>query len=376
METEPSYTKEENISTAHNEANFINAAIDDKVITTEQANEIIFEQLLPDILSTKMFVELPQERLDEVNKTQGEALRDLLNEKGVNNQTVLERLEKNNVSLAIAMQEGFDKDPLMVESFKKLNESGIKPTLWLVLDDTLGYWTNKANVEESMSKLELMLKWARGNDIEIEKVGLDYEPPIELLRGLMNLNIPKSIKETYKYITKAIENHKELGNLQWLIDSKLEEIMNRYDIGIETYAAMEPLRSLSNLLTFKPNPKSKTVTMAYTSVHKKGTEKSELSNSKVKEGITNTLSRIDEDEIPALGIIGSNPMKTPGKDLRENKDGEKEPEKHLTLEELTYNFNQILVREKPFRTHNVFALDSAETLNMVLKAREDGIKER
>jgi hypothetical protein len=139
---------------------------------------------------------------------------------------------------------------------------------------------------------------------------------------------------------------------------------------------MEPLRSLSNLLTFKPNPESKTVTMAYTSVHKRDVEKSELENPKVKKGITNTLNRIDEAEIPALGIIGSNPKRTPGKDLRENKDGEKEPEKHLTLEELTYNFNQILVREKPFRTHNVFALDSAETLNMVLKAREDGIKER
>lgn len=88
--------------------------------------------------------------------------------------------------------------------------------------------------------------------------------------------------------------------------------------------------------------------------------------------MSKTLKRINSNETPALGIVGSDPYNTPGKDLR------KKPEKHLTVEELTYNFNKIFGRDNwksPFRTHNVFALDSAKTLETILRAREDATNE-
>jgi hypothetical protein len=358
MESESTInTEKPNISTAWNEANIINSALDAAEISRDEASNIVYEQLMPRILHTKMFVELPRERLESMNKTQGEALRDLLNEKYNEEDTVLDILAKNNVSLAIAMQEGFDTDPLMLSTLKNLNAKGIKPTLWLVLDDTLGYWTNKTNVEESLEKLNKMVLWSKENRIDIEKIGLDYEPPIELLKGIMNLNIPQTIKETYKYISRTIKNRKKFGNLQNYIDENLQRIRQEHGIEIETYAAMEPLRSLSNWLSFRPNQESKIVSMAYTSA-------------------SNILERINEKEIPALGIVGSDPFNTPGKDLRENRKGKRKPEKHLTLDELTYNFNKILGRNNPFRTHYVFALDSAETLNMVLDARNKALLEK
>jgi hypothetical protein len=322
--------RETNINTAHNEANIINSAVDAKEISISDANDIIYEDLLPEILHTKMFVELPEERLNSMGKTQGEALRDLLYEKGADDKYVIDKLAENNVSLAIAMQKGFHQDTLMANSLKELNERGIKPTLWLVLDDTLGYWTNKANVEESLNKLEKMILWSKENNIEIDGVGLDYEPPIELLKGLMNLNIPETIKETYRYIQQGIKNHRRLGNLQEHIDNKLRTIIDRYNISIETYAAMEPLRSLSNWISFQPHKTSNTVSMAYTSVHKRNIYESELDNSRFKRNVSRTLSKIKDGEIPALGIVGSDPFNTPGKDLRESKSGEKQPEKHLT----------------------------------------------
>lgn len=257
-------TQYSNVETSWNESHLINDAINSKGISTEEASEIIYKELLPKIFHTKIFVELPEERLRDMDKTQGEALRDLLDKEYENGSTVLDTLSENNVSLAIAMQEGCDEDPLMVESLQRLNEKDINPTLWLVLDDKLGYWTNKANVEESVEKLERIIVWSKENSIKFDKIGLDYEPPIELLKGLINFNIPSTIKELYKYTEESIENRKKLGNLQKYIDSKLEMIMEKYNVGIETYAAMEPLRSLSNWLTLYPNNDFETVSMTYT----------------------------------------------------------------------------------------------------------------
>jgi hypothetical protein len=110
--------------------------------------------------------------------------------------------------------------------------------------------------------------------------------------------------------------------------------------------------------------------MAYTSALKKDPVANEINNPKIKERMRKTLSKIDKDEIPALGIVGSDPSNTPGRDLRGNK-----LEKHLSLEELTYNFREILGKENPFNTHAVFALDSAKNLKKMLKAREDAISE-
>jgi hypothetical protein len=397
MENESNYARrEENISRAYNQAEYIERySGENKALETDTWNEEVegrdgkpveitltrykdperdpnivpFEKLLGKILSTKMFIELPGERLDKGQK-QGQALKNILDQEYTEGKSVLDTLSEYGVSLAIAMQEGFDTDPLMAQSLKRLNEKGIKPTLWLVLDDTLGYWTNKANVKETIMKLERMIAWSQINGIEIDKVGLDYEPPIELLKSIMNFNIPNTIKETYKYIEKSIKNHKELGNLQNYIDEELERVIDEYDISIETYAAMEPLRSISNWLTLKPNKNSETVTMAYTSALKKDPVANEINNPKIKERMRKTLSKIDKDEIPALGIVGSDPSNTPGRDLRGNK-----LEKHLSLEELTYNFREILGKENPFNTHAVFALDSAKNLKKMLKAREDAISE-
>ena len=361
MSIEKEYT---NVETSWNEAHLINSALDDSDITVEQANKIIYEKLLPNILHTKLFIELPLERLEEMgNISQGQALLNILNEKDDNDMSVLDSLAENSVSLAIAMQEGFDKDEHMIEALKKLNEKGIKPTLWSVLTDDIGYWTNKANVIESVDKLVKMIKWARENGIEIDKIGLDYEPPIQILKALNRKDINGIINVKREYDQKAAQNEKELGDIQMYMDYPLSRIMEKYDIGIETYVPAKPLRRISKKLglILEENENTDRVPMTYTSAFK------------ILSSII--LNGLDDSDIPALGIVGSDEEHTPGRDLKESKDGEKKPESHLNLDELTYAFNKTLVREKPFRTHNVFALDSAKTLEMVLKAREDATNE-
>lgn len=364
MEREPANTTEKpNIKTAYNEAHIINSALDAAEISKDDANNIIYEQLIPRILLTKLFVELPPERLEEMgNISQGEALLNILSEKE-NNQTVLDRLAENNVSLSIAMQEGFNKDKYMIEALKKLNEKGITPTLWLVLTDDIGYWTNKANVIESVDKLERMIKWTRENDIEIDKIGLDYEPPIQILKALNRKDIMRIINEKKEYDRKVASNKKELDDIQKYMDYQLSRIMEEYDIGIETYVPATPLREIAKKLglILNENEKTNRVPMTYTSA------------SKILSSLI--LSTLEDTDTPALGIVGSDPDHTPGRDLKESKDGQRIPENHLNLDELTFAFNKILGRVNPFRYHNVFALDSMKTLNMVLEARREGVKE-
>jgi hypothetical protein len=337
------------------------------------------------------------------------------------------------------MQDGFDEDESMLQSLKELNEVGIKPTLWLVLDDKLGYWSNKANVEETVSKLDRMLAWTKDNGIKIDKVGLDYEPPIELLKGLMNKNVPQIIKEAFNYAVKTIQNKIKHGNLQNYLDKNIVEILDKYNhtplteelendmrklkdeiatpngidqaklqeyedkrqlleentIGLETYAAMEPLRKMSDFITFKANENSDIVTMSYTSTHKKQIKRkalkdltdeeqlqklkeSQLDNPKVKEKMTKTLDSIDPKEIPDLGIIGSDPYRTPGRDLRQYRGGKKAPELHLSEEELLYNLRRILGKDNfqdSLREYYVFALNNPKELEIALESRENAPKE-
>jgi hypothetical protein len=138
---------------------------------------------------------------------------------------------------------------------------------------------------------------------------------------------------------------------------------------IEVYAAMEPLRSASNLLTSKPSPRFDVTTMAYTSAFKGDSDRN------FNKKIESILNKVSEDEIPAIGIIGEDEDRTPGRDLRQSKDDKKLPEKHLSKEDLLKNLNYILGRENPFTTHYIFALDGPETLKMIIEARKNAHKE-
>jgi len=146
--------------------------------------------------------------------------------------------------------------------------------------------------------------------------------------------------------------------------------MKEYDVSIETYMPAQPLRSIATLfnLILKANEDSDLVPMSYTSIVKGDENKSLDLITKKKMDLI--LSLLKKGQIPALGIVGKDPDNTPGRDLYEDSSGDKKPEKHLSLEELTYNFNRILTGKNIFRIHNVFALDSIDTLKMVLEARE------
>lgn len=345
------------IETARNEAHLIHNAYINQEISSQEASSIDFEDLVSKMIHTSIFVELPPEYRE--GQSEGEALEALLTQEE-GGETVLDVLAKNNISLSIAMQEGFDTDPKMVEMFKLLNEKGITPTLWVVLKDKLGYWTNKANAVETIQKIEKILDWTKTNDIKANKIGLDYEPPIEFFKGLYNFNLPKVIREGLDYAKKSKENKKQLGNVQEYIDGELERIIEKYGVKIETYAGMEPLRSISNWLTLRPNKNAQIVTMAYTSTVTKDNK-----------GIDYVTSKVAPNEIPATGILGQNPERTPGRQLIEGK----KFERHLTYDQLVYNLNRLWFGEKtllrPFRVHNVFALDSIQTLNQLVKARKE-----
>lgn len=358
----------ENIPTSWNQAHLVDDAINhgELSITDAQTFED-FENLLPEIVHTTMFVELHKERLAEMgNVSQGEALENLLSEKSETNESVLDILAENRISLSIAMQDGFEDDIHMVNAFKSLNEKGITPTFWIVLNDEQGYWTGKSNVEKTVEKIEKVIKWAKENNIDIKRIGLDYEPSIQVMKGLINVNVPQIKKSLSEYSKSAKESKGKVGDPEKYINGKIAEIIKQHNISFETYVGKEPLLTLSQLvgLTIKPSKLSEIAPMVYTSVYPKDDEEK-------------TFNALRDGVIPSLGITGADPYNTPGRDLR-LEGMEKKPELHLSYKQLESNFRHILSKNEhhsPFRTHNVFALDKLITLQNTIKARRNAIYE-
>jgi len=357
----------EKFSTDWSQAHIVNDAINNSELTVEEAENFDdFETLIPQIVHTTMFVELPNERLAEMgNISQGEALENLLSQRSDNQQSVLDILVENKISLSIALQDGFDNDPHMINAFKTLNERGITPTFWIVLNDEQGYWTEKANAEKTIEKLERALEWAQENHIDVKRIGLDYEPSIHIMKGIINKNIGKLKSSLIDYSKSSKESFERIGDPEEYMNNKISEIGKKYNVTFETYVGKEPLRTLSRLigLTMKPSQLSKIIPMVYTSVYPGDDEEK-------------TFNTLRHNETPALGIAGADPYHTPGRDLREQ-GTEKKPELHLSYEQLLSNFKNIFDKNKyhnPFRIHNVFALDKLQTLEMIIEARKNALK--
>lgn len=362
IETHPSEEGIREYNQSWKEAQIINDAYNKAEITSEEASNTPYEDLLPRIIHISVFIELHSDK--RAGLSEGEALMRILNQEDSNTKkSTLNLLVENNIHPAIAMQDGFHTDPKMIEAFREMNRLGIKPTMWIVLNDELGYWTNKGNVKETIEKTKLALEWAKQNNIEVNKIGLDYEPSIQILKSLMNQNVKGLISGLKEYNKDVQQQSKMIGDPKEYINDAILEIKKKYNVRIETYVGRNPLRFISNLIgiTMPSSKLTKRVPMVYTS------------SSNGDTGVINTLENHD---IPALGIVGDDPLNTPGRELWEGKTGEKLPEIHLTDEQLEAVFSRIFDTKTPFRTHNVFALDDVSSLAKIINARKKtlGIK--
>ncbi len=109
-------------------------------------------------------------------------------------------LEDHGWGVALAM---IEPDEPTARLIKDINQRfpELPVSAWIVVDDKDGYWITKFNVPQTRQKIEEIKAWANNFDLDFEAIGLDLEPPIDVIRGFMTrglIGLIKARNETNK----------------------------------------------------------------------------------------------------------------------------------------------------------------------------------
>jgi len=342
-----------------NEAYLINDAVDKGIMDAREISEKIFQDkdmidLMGKVFQTTLFVEFPKENIKE-GENRGVLLQDLFNKK-IGDTILAEYLSENNYSISLAMS---TLDNETAEAIRVLNRWNVPVTFWVVTDDEHGYWLNRGNIDNIVDKTRRTIEWAKKQDLKIQRIGLDYEVPLDLMKAVSKGDFRGIIFEISTYLKQIRGQKEKLGDPEVFLKTEIDKMREEYGVDVEAYISAQPLRALvSSLLNKDKNFSGRKIPMVYTS----GLSK-----------FAKFLARafISSKESPALGIIGRVEGQTPGRDL-----SGKLP-KHLTNEELVDDWLSILKKRIDIKNMNlhlregyIFALDSVDALIDIQNSKE------
>jgi hypothetical protein len=267
-------------------------------------------------------------------------------------------LAEHGQSVSLAMSTLDDKT---AEAVRHLNKKGVPVVGWVVVEDVEGYWTNPANVKETVQKTEAIREWAKENDLQLTALGFDLEKSLPYIRALSRGNIAEIIKQIREYKTNVRERSKNGDPKKQFTDL----IGSLKAEGVETEIYAEPWGTKTFLGGMDVRCADHFAEMVYTST---------LPGFMRKGGVNSMRSK---GAIPALGIVSGKETETPGRDLLG-----KLP-RHLTPEELQNDISTVLDRElnlgnRDFSLRNLylFALNDARVALMMEEAMEKSFSSR
>lgn len=91
-------------------------------------------------------------------------------------------LKTMNASISLGI---LDFSPERVEVVRQLNKAGIPVTAWLLLPKEQGYWFNRDNSYEAITRYGQFKTWTAKNKLHWEGIGLDIEPDMRAIQELM-----------------------------------------------------------------------------------------------------------------------------------------------------------------------------------------------
>ncbi|MFW5713069.1 MAG: hypothetical protein ACOCYU_00175 [Brevefilum sp.] len=112
------------------------------------------------------FSELPADELEEL----------------LEDQEIIERLQNLEAGISLGILDLSDK---RAEVIKRLNETGIPVTAWLLLPEEEGYWFNVNNYEQAAARYISFKAWTTQHKLQWEAIGLDIEVDINELRSIL-----------------------------------------------------------------------------------------------------------------------------------------------------------------------------------------------
>lgn len=150
-------------------------------------------------------------------------------------------MSKYDLALDLAVtSEDLDKEH--ADLIKLYNEEDIEVGLWPLMDHGSGYWVSEHNCKEYSGLLDEVFEFSKENDLNIDNIAVDLEPPVYQVLKIKNGSLPNKLKTTMEILKTNLN------------DKKFEEAISEFgeirdkikDHGAESLAAIFDLTMLDH----------------------------------------------------------------------------------------------------------------------------------
>ncbi len=124
--------------------------------------------------------------------------------------TLGEYLGRMRMGVSIAMSSLDNETAKALEYLA--NECHVELTAWVTLPDEQSYWTNPANVRQTVERARELLQWGNQRGIRFSRIGIDLELPLQVNRDLATGNTKQAITELRKMWREKAEERKKFGD--------------------------------------------------------------------------------------------------------------------------------------------------------------------
>lgn len=112
---------------------------------------------------------------------------------------VLEILSQQRMGIAMAL---YDFTPERIAAVRLLNTHNIYLVAWLALTPSEGLWYNLQNYPQAVEHFRTFRAWADEHKLRFQAIGLDIEPPLDMLTSDEN----RSLTKLFRILWNAREN--------------------------------------------------------------------------------------------------------------------------------------------------------------------------
>lgn len=278
-----------------------------------------------------LFLEMSHEWVNPEER--GLAMQRLfLQESPVRGWTIAKYLQEKGIKLAIATN---SLDAPTAEALQMLK---MPVTLWITIEDEHDYWANAASCIHTSNRIAEAMSWAQVYGIPVERIGLDFEPPLTFVKALNQGRIFEVIKQFFAFKKASLPGAAGIIN----------QTLGQYRVEVEYYVFPGILAKLMPT-GIKPPRAAREITMMYTSMLPGFLRKL-------------FLKLHGKHQIPAFGIVNGAEGQTPGRMLANGLPG------HLTAKQLAADIAYL----NPTEAY-LFALNGVEVLR-TLEIAENMLK--
>ncbi len=301
-----------------------------------------------------LFVEFPLEQYGQDGLQRRQEINRMLHSPMTpdRDDTLAEFLRAKHISLSVTFPADGDGETLRV--MKDLEREHIPFAAWAAIRDVDGYYLNDNSARAYIDRVDMILRYAESQDVDLKAIGLDIEFPLQDQVALATGKLPEFMLRMMRHRLDYLRMKKHGKDPR----PRLQDAVNRYmesGVFVETYQTLPSLMKLFGLPVIQT---SDNVEMLYTSVV----------SPVLRKLIFRTLW--DPRHTPAFGIVNGVNGRTPGRDF-----GNGLP-RHLTYNKLADDIVMARqVRERklamPLSRICVFALNAPEVAARVQWVAKD-----